>query len=241
MIKYLKKFCIILFILFCILMNYTSIVFATEESTPNVFSPAALLMDLDSGKILYEKNINEKRYPASLTKIMTAILTLENCKLSDVTTVSYDAVMTIPYGYSIANLQIGEELTIEQLLNVLMIASANDAGIVLAEHIAGSVENFAVMMNEKAKELGCTNTNFTNPSGIHDENHYTTAHDLALISRYAMQNETFRNIVSTTSYKLPITNKYEKDDRLFTNSNALLLFNNNQRSDNYYYKYATRY
>lgn len=210
-----------------------------EESSLNVDSPVALLMDLKTGKILYEKDIDKKVYPASLTKIMTAIIVLENCDLNDIATVSYDAVMTLSSGYVTANLQVGEELTIEQLLYVLMVGSSNDAAIVLAENMSGSVENFAEIMNEKAKEIGCTSTNFVNPNGAHDENHYSTARDLSLIAKYAMQNETFRNIVNTTSYKLPITNKYDKEDRLFTTTNSLLMLNNNDRADNYYYKYAT--
>lgn len=120
-----------------------------------------------------------------------------------------------------------------------MVYSSNDAGTVLAEHISGTVENFAVLMNQKAIDIGCTNTNFTNPSGVHDENHYSTAYDLALISNYAMNNQTFRKLVSTTSYALPATNKYELSDRYFTNSNELIIVNNNKREDNYYYKYAT--
>ena len=133
----------------------------------------------------------------------------------------------------------GEELTIEQLLYVLMVGSSNDAAIVLAEHVSGSQEDFSVLMNKKAQEIGCTDSNFVNPNGVHDENHYSTAHDLALIAKYAMQNDEFRKLVSTTSYKLPATAKYEREDRLFTTTNSLLIVNNNDRADNYYYKYAT--
>ena len=120
-----------------------------------------------------------------------------------------------------------------------MVGSSNDAAIVLAEHVSGSQEEFSNLMNQKAKELGCTNSNFINPNGVHNENHYSTAHDLALIARYAMQNEEFRKLVSTTSYKLPATAKYDREDRLFTTTNSLLIVNNNDRADNYYYKYAT--
>lgn len=237
--KFIKKFCVYLFILLSLNIILIPKVNADEESSPNIASPSALLMDLKSGKILYEKNIDQKMYPASLTKIMTAILALERCDLNDIATVSYDAVMTLSSGYVTANLQVGEELTVEQLLYVLMVGSSNDAAIVLAEHISGSVDEFSKLMNEKAKELGCTSTNFVNPNGAHDENHYSTARDLSLISKYAMQNETFRTLVKTTSYKLPITNKYESEDRLFTTTNSLLIVNNNDRADNYYYKYAT--
>lgn len=237
--KFIKKFCVYLFILLSLNIILIPKVNADEENSPNIASPSALLMDLNSGKILYEKNIDQKMYPASLTKVMTAIIALEHCDLNDIATVSYDAVMTLSSGYVTANLQVGEELTVEQLLYVLMVGSSNDAAIVLAEHISGSVDEFSKLMNEKAKELGCTSTNFVNPNGAHDENHYSTARDLSIISKYAMQNETFRTLVKTTSYKLPITNKYENEDRLFTTTNSLLTVNNNDRADNYYYKYAT--
>ena len=117
-----------------------------DANVPSTYSPACLLMDQNSGKILYSKNANTKMYPASTTKIMTAILTLENCKLTDTATASHNAVYSIPSGYSIASIREGETLTIEQLLNVLLIPSANDAAAVLAEHIGGSVENFANML-----------------------------------------------------------------------------------------------
>lgn len=231
-ISFFKKmfFCLLLVFIF----NIISIIFinTNESYAIDIDSPAALLMDSASGKILYEKNINEKKYPASLTKVMTAIIVLEKCNLSDIAIVSSNSLMSIPSGYVVANLRVGEELTVEQLLYLLMVGSCNDAAVVLAEHISGSVEHFSILMNEKAKELGCKSTNFVNPNGLHDENHYSTAYDLAIISKYAMQNETFKNIVSTTYYKLPITNKYDKEDRIFATTNALL------RGD-YYYKYAT--
>ena len=178
-------------------------------------------------------------YPASTTKIMTAILTLEHCQLTDIATVSYNAVYSIPSGYAYANLHVGEELTIDQLLHILLIPSANDAAVVLAEHIAGSVESFAAMMNAKAAEIGCLNTHFVNPNGIHNENHYTTAYDLALMGKYAMQNKTFREIVTTTRYTLPITNQYDKEDRIFNTTNELLKEDHRNRADNYYYPSCT--
>lgn len=236
--SFINNLFICLLLLFSLSMIFSPFVNA-EEELPDIASPSALLMDYSSGKILYEKNINEKRYPASLTKIMTAIIVLENCELSDVATVSYDAVMSLSSGYVTANLQVGEELTVEQLLYVLMVGSSNDAAIVLAEHVSGSVENFATLMNEKAKELGCVSTNFVNPNGAHDENHYSTAYDLALMARYAMKNETFRTLVSTTSYALPTTNKYDREDRIFRTTNSLLHLDTSDRADNYYYKYAT--
>ena len=235
--NFFKKFFIVLqlILLFCLSLSFPT--YSAEP--PEIECPAALLMDLSTGKILYEKNINEKMYPASLTKVLTAIVVLENCDLNELATVSYEAVMTLSSGYVTANLQLGEQLTVEQLLYVLMVGSSNDAAIVLAEHLSGSVEEFSKLMNEKAKEIGCSNSNFVNPNGVHNENHYSTAYDLAILGKYAMQNEMFRKLVSTTSYQLPATEKYEKNDRLFTTTNNLLIINNNNRSDNYYYKYAT--
>ena len=168
---------------------------------------------------------------------MTALLTLEKCNLSDIATVSANAIL-LPSGYSNANLQAGEQISIENLLYALLVKSANEAATVLAEHISGSVENFSNLMNEKAKELGCENTHFVNANGIHDENHYTTAYDLFLITREAMKNETFRKIVSTPSYTLPATNKYPTADRFLKNTNDLIRINNSNRANNYYYKYA---
>lgn len=211
----------------------TSFATTTSEEV-SVNAPVALLMDANTGKILYEKNAYDKRYPASTTKIMTAILALENRDLSHVAKVSYDAIFTVPVGYSNANLQLDEELTMEQLLNVLLIPSANDAANVIAEDIGGSVESFASMMNTKAIEIGCTNTHFVNANGVHDEDHYSTAYDLALMGRYAMQNETFRELVTTVRYTLPVTNKYDKADRIFLTTNKLV----NSKSGQYY-EYAT--
>ena len=192
------------------------------------------MIEANTGKILYEKNSNDVRFPASTTKIMTAILTVENCNLDDVATVSHNAVYSIPYDYTHASLKEGEELTIEQLLYALMIPSANDAAIVLAEHISGSVEEFAKLMNKRAEELGCKNTHFVNPNGIHSKDHTSTSYDLALMGKFAMQNSIIRKIVSTTQFTLPATNKYSKTDRIFNNSNDLL-----NTYSRYYYEGTT--
>lgn len=233
----LKKICITLFLFLIIFVSGCTSTYAS--TIPDTYSSACLLMEESTGKILYSKNANSIMYPASTTKIMTAILTLENCKLSDTAVVSHNAVFSIPSGYSTASLVEGEVLTIEQLLNVLLIPSANDAAVVLAEHIAGSVEAFSDMMNSKAVELGCLNTHFVNPNGIHNENHYSTAYDLALIGRYAMQFPTFKEISSKTRYTLPITNAYSKEDRIFNTTNDLIKPNYSSSPTNYYYKYTT--
>ena len=211
------KSVVIFTIIFILLVLPISTVLATDidksDYNPDNLetnSPFVLLMDANTGKILYSKNAFERHFPASTTKIMTAILTLENCKLSDVVTVSHNAIFSIPVGYSHASLQEGEELTVEQLLNVLLIPSANDAAVALAEHIAGSVDAFAEMMNNKAKEIGCLDTHFVNPNGVHNEEHYSTAYDLALIGKYAMQFDDIMRIAKVNQYTLPKTNKYDK-------------------------------
>ena len=217
--------------------NSSSINSAVNSSI-TTYSPACILIEANSGKVLYEKNSNKVKYPASTTKIMTAILTMENCELTDIATVSHNALFSVPASYVTADLKEGEQLTIEQLLNVLLIPSANDAAFVLAEHIGGTVENFANMMNEKAKEIGCLNTHFVNPNGIHNKNHTTTAYDLALMGKYAMQFDKIREIVKKTRYTLPATNKYDKADRIFKTSNELIEVNNSKAKDNYYYENA---
>ena len=240
--KYLKNITIIfiLLIIFCTSSVFsTGTVTYTKPSDITTYSPCCLLMESKTGKVIYEKNGYEKMYPASTTKIMTAILTLEHCELTDVATASYEAVFTVPVGYTNANIQVGEELTVNQLLHVLLISSANEAANVLAEHIAGSVESFVTMMNTKAEEIGCLNTHFVNANGVHNENHYSTAYDLAIIGKYAMQNETFRQIVNTTFYTLPSTNKYPTNDRVFGTTNELIKKDTSDRVDNYYYEYAT--
>lgn len=222
---------VIITLLFIMLL-FSNCSFAADSEL-SINSEAAILMDSSTGKVIYEKNGYQKMYPASTTKILTAILTLENCNLTDTATVSYNAVMSVPSGYSNAALQIGEELTVEQLLQVLLVHSANDAANVLAYHISDSIDIFANLMNQKISELGLTNTHFTNPSGIHDKNHYTTAYDLSIIMKYCMKNSTFRNLSTLKYCKIPATNKY--DERVYNTTNELLTQNN---SSNYFYQYA---
>lgn len=241
----LKHTLLILFLIIITLFGFIHPVFAVDgnnsqkdininDITTN--SSSCLLMDAKTGKIIYAKNAYEKLYPASTTKLMTAILTLENCKLTDTAIVSHNAIYSIPVGYSHASLKEDEELTIEQLLNVLLIPSANDAAIVLAEHISGSVEEFSKLMNEKAKSLGCLNTNFVNPNGIQNKNHYSTAYDLALIGKYALKFPDIKRIAMVKQYTLPTTNKYDKTDRIFNATNGLI---NDDVLNKNYYEYAT--
>ena len=237
-LRQMKKL-ITLLIIFIILTTFSHFTFAAEKIS--ISSGAGLLIERSSDRILFEKNAYKKMYPASTTKILTAIVVLENTDLNDMATVSKNALETIPNGYVTCNLQIGEELSIKDLMYALMVKSANDAAVVLAEHVGGSVEGFSDMMNEKAKEIGCKNTHFVNPNGIHNNNHYTTAYDLYLMADYALSFEhtnEFREFVSKTSYTLPATNMYPAEDRSFTTTNELIKINNNDRIDNYYYKNA---
>ena len=226
----MKKSIILFFVAILTLLN-PSMVFANSQK-PSIVSQSAILMDNQTEKILYAKNENTKMYPASTTKIVTAILTLENCHLDDVVTVSYDAVMSIPDGYSSAFLQVGEQLTVEQLLQLLLVHSANDAANTLAEYVGGSIESFVSMMNTKVHELGLINTHFTNTFGMHDDNHYTTAQDLAMMMKYCMKNEDFRKLSGSASCAIPATNKY--DVRQYNTTNELLNPNNSN-----YYPYLT--
>ena len=178
---------------------------------PAVYAESAIVMEADTGMILYAKDIEEKNYPASITKIITALITLERCELNEEVTYSYHATHSIEYGSSSIARTEGEILTVEESLYALMLSSANECANALAEHIAGSNEAFAELMNEKAKELGCVNTHFTNPSGLHDENHYTCAYDMALITQAALQNEDFRRIAGTDYYTLRATNKNDEE------------------------------
>ena len=207
-------------IFIAIIMTNCIFVYATNDL--NVDAKASLIIEENSGKVIHEDNSNIKNYPASVTKILTAILTLENCELTDTVTVSKTAISNIPSGYVIAPLFVGEQMSVEDLLYALMLKSANDAAYVLAEHVGGSVEGFSEMMNKKAEELGCKNTHFVNPNGIHNSDHYTTAYDMYLIARYAMKNEEFVKIVSTYQHTLSVTNKYSKNDRIMKNTNSFV-------------------
>ena len=210
----MKRKLIFLMLLIFLFSTYT-FTYASEDL--NLSGQAAILIDYESGAILYEKNMDERLYPASTTKILTAILAIEYGKMDEMVTVDPE-VISLTKGSHIA-LDYYEEVSFEDLLNALLIQSANDASLALAKHIAGSIEGFVEMMNEKAKELGAKNTNFVNPNGLHNENHYTTAYDMALIAKYAMANETLREIASKSSYTIGPTNKKDESRYLYsTNS-----------------------
>lgn len=184
---------------------------------PGVSAGAAILMDWQTGQILYQKNANQPRDPASTTKVLTAIIALERGKLSDKVKVSRRAAYTPG---SSMYIKPGDEYSLHDLLHGLLLRSGNDAAVAIAEHLAGSVDGFAKLMNEKAKAIGAKNSHFTNPHGLTDARHVSTAYDLALITRYALQNETFRSIVSLREKTL--TYEYLRRDTVLYNTNRLL-------------------
>lgn len=163
---------------------------------------SAALMDADTGAVLFEKNGEQRMYPASITKVMTALVVLKHANLEDQVSFSHDAVYNVDYGSSNAQIDEGDVLTVSDCLHALLLKSANEAANALAEHVAGSREKFAEMMNEEAAALGCSSTHFSNPSGLFSEDHYTTAHDMALIGQAAFRDKRFLDIEKEKSYTL---------------------------------------
>ena len=189
----MKKLITIFFTSLLILFNIFPAVKA-QSNPPAVSADSVVLMDATTGKVLYEKNKNTAYPPASTTKIMTALLVLEKANLEDVVTVSKNAEMAD--GSKIYLFQ-GEEVSVKELLYGLILASANDCAVALAEHISGSTEEFAKLMNERAKSLACKSTNFVNPNGLYDANHKTSAYDLALIMQELTKHEEYKEISTT--------------------------------------------
>ena len=173
---------------------------------PEINSESALIMEVSSSIVLYEKDADSKRYPASTTKILTALLAIENCSLDEEVTFSKSAV-TLEEAASNIDAVEGEVMPMRDVLYGLMLASGNDCGNAIAEHVAGSVPAFAEMMNARAEEIGCTGTHFTNPHGLFSEEHYTTARDLSLIAQEAFKNTVFVDIISASEYTAEPTNK----------------------------------
>ena len=176
---------------------------------PVVNAESAILMEADTGVILYSKNIHQKEYPASTTKTLTALIVSEQCQLDEIVTFSHDAVFDTPRDSSHIAMDVGQELTLEQSLQAILICSANEVCYALAEHITHTTDwsVFAEIMNERAKELGCLNSHFTNPNGLPDEDHYTTAYDLAMIGRAFFANELLCKISTTRRMEFPATDK----------------------------------
>lgn len=214
--KKIFSFLLTLLITFLPVFNTNNLSFADSEL--NLTAEYAILMDYETGQVLYSKNGNSKLYPASTTKAWTAYVVLKH--VNDLNQVVEIKDLPIVDGSSMY-LKEGEAFTVKELLDALLIHSSNDVAMVLAKYVGGSVENFVNMMNDEAKSIGAENTHFNNPHGLPDENHYTTAYDMALMARKAMDNKIFRDIVNTKSVKYPATEAYPYE-RYFENTNQFL-------------------
>lgn len=200
---------------------------------PELVSNAAIVIDATSGQILYEKNAYDQKYPASITKILTVALALEkNTDMSEIITISENAVWDIDRDSTLIGLDVGEKITFGDCVYSAMVKSDNTCAYALAEYVAGDTKAFAELMNAKAKELGCENSNFVTPNGLHDDNHHSCAYDMALITKYALENEAFREVSSTLFYEVPATNLAE-ETRPMWNGNKMI-----NPQEPYYYEYC---
>lgn len=198
-----------------------------------ITAKAAILMDVDTGTILYQKNVDKSYYPASITKILTTLIAIENSSMDEIVTFSEDSIYKTEG--SRMGRDVGEKMTMEECLYEIMLESSNETAYAVAEHVGGSYEKFVKMMNRKAKELGCTSSHFCNPHGLPDENHYVTANDMAIISRAAYQNETFQSICGTKRYVIPETNKHSV--KTYLSNHHLMLYPKDTAA--YLYDYCT--
>lgn len=204
----MKRICLLLFLCLSLIVMPLEAYAAPEwPSGVSIEAESGILMDADTGTILYGKNMDQTYYPASITKILTALIVLEHCSLDEMVEFSHDDVYNVEPGSSSAGIDEGDILTVKDCLYALMLASANESANALACHVSGSREAFAELMNETAARLGCTSSHFTNPSGLNDENHYTTAHDMALIAQEAIKHPEYLEINSTRSYQLAPTKR----------------------------------
>ncbi len=194
---------------------------AAWPTGPAVTAQSAILMEADTGTVLYAKNIHEELYPASTTKMLTCLVAVEQCAMNETVNFSYEAVSAVPGDGSNMGMDAGEYLSMEECLYGIMVASANEVANAVAEHVAGSLDGFAEMMNQKAAELGCQNTHFVNANGLHSDDHYTSAYDLALIARAYFQNDVLRRIGNTPSYHF-IPSAGQPDDFYKTNKHKLI-------------------
>ena len=188
---------------------------------PEITAKGAYLMDADTGTVLYAKNIHDRLYPASTTKLLTCLIAAQRLDLHDTVTMSYEAVSAVPYDGSNIGMDVGETITVEQALYGIMVGSANEVANAIAEKTAGSISAFADLMNETAASLGCTDSHFSNANGLFEEDHYTSAHDLALIAKAFFENETLLNIGNTPRYHFEAT-ATQPDDFWLTNKHELI-------------------
>ncbi len=194
---------------------------------PEIGAEGAILIEANSNTILYSKNANEKLYPASTTKILTAILIMEHCELDEVITFSEEAINSISWNDSNMGASIGDQITVEQALYAILIGSANEVAYAMAEYIGGDLDSFVALMNEKAKELGCINSHFSNPSGLHDDTHYTTAYDLSLIAKEFFKYDFLCNLSRTYSHEVTFINSEQEPTFIYSKNK---LFSNREYS-----------
>lgn len=221
---------IIFFNLLLFIFSFSSRIYGAEEL--NIYSNDVIAIDAESGNILYNKNGTSKVYPASTTKILTAIIAIEHLNLDDSIVCSKNAIYSTPFESSSMYLRVGEVVTVKELLYGLLLQSGNDAANVLAEAVSGNIDDFVKLMNEKLKEIGCTQTNFVNTHGFHDKDHYTTPYDMAKIMQYAIKNKTFKEFIETKSTEIKETNK-TPEIRYYSNTNKLI-----SSKSEYYYEYC---
>lgn len=210
---------LIVFTIICAL--FTPACLADGIKQPELISESGVLLDAATGQVLWEKNMHDQKFPASITKIITVLLAVEQLKMDDTITMSEAAVSSVSRDSSHIALTAGETLTVEDAVCAALLVSANDACNGIAEKVSGSIEKFAAAMTEKAKEAGALNTNFNNANGLKDEQHYTTAYDMAMITRYAIQNETFRKYFGMSQYIMPANNKQD-EERIFNNQHSMI-------------------
>lgn len=240
----MKKKCMVYLLCFlCLISSFTPhCVFAENEedkenieitniksttTPPDIVAESAIVMDLKTGAILYEKDATSLRYPASITKIMSCLVAIEQIEDFDAPlTVSEGAVAAIPEDGSNIGLMPGEVLNVEDCVYAVLLASANEGANAMAEYVAGDVDSFVDLMNQKAEELGTINTHFENPHGLHDDNHYVCAYDMALIAKAAYENEHFRKIVTTSYYTIPATNLYLEERPMYNHHK--MMFNTSE-------------
>lgn len=197
-------------LMLCILLIFSAPPLKAQITETDITAGSAILIDATTKTVLYEKNGYQKKYPASITKLMTALLSIENLSPNDTITFSEEAIFGIEPGSSHIGINVDEQLTVHDALHGLLLMSANEVSNGLAEAVSGSIEAFSERMNERARELGAQNTHFVNPHGLHDDNHYTTAYDMALIASYLVKNEYFLQIMQDTTYQIPPTNKTDE-------------------------------
>lgn len=200
---------------------------------PAIYGESGIVMDMKSGAVLYGKKVDEQRYPASITKLLTVLVALENSELTDKVKFTEDSISFLQYGDAHIGMKAGEEISMEDALYAILLASANEVSHAVAESAGGlGYDKFIQKMNERAKELGCTNTNFVNTNGLHDEKHYTSARDMALISSELFQHEEFRTIMKTLQHIIPPTN-ITNEERTFQQNHKMLY-----QKNAYYYEYC---